>query len=293
MVALFGVLLASLPGGPPLWPFLVGAVAGLGFFWLFARTLWRGVRPRYATGMSLEVDRQELRRGDRVGAAAEGEGELEVGLVCTQSFDVWRRISDDSPSRVTNSASVWQQWVPRPTARWVSASSSRCRPTARTPTRATASRSAGRSSCDASARSASRSPCRVGGAVRLRVEVDGEPLAPGAAVSGRVVVEDGGRARSLSVRLAFVERTADFDTVARDAGTQVARRGRPGRRDRRRVPAAPPRRRRCRRSTPPTRRIGWEVRARVDRAGPDPTADQPVELLQGYTAPDRERWPSG
>jgi hypothetical protein len=116
MVVLFGVLLASLPGGPPLWPFLVGAVAVLAFFWFFARTMWRGLRPRYATGMSVEVARQELRRGDRVAATASGEGELEVGLLCTQSFDVWRRISDSSPSRVTNTASVWQQWIPAPHA---------------------------------------------------------------------------------------------------------------------------------------------------------------------------------
>ena len=61
--------------------------------------------------------------------------------------------------------------------------------------------------------------------MRLRVDLDGEPLAPGAAVSGRVVVEDGGRARSLSVRLAFVERTEDFEKVARDAGSQVLAEG--------------------------------------------------------------------
>jgi hypothetical protein len=114
VVALFGVLLASLPDGPPLWPFLVGAVAVLAFFWLFARTLLRGSRLRYAGGMRVEVDRQELRRGDRVGATASGEGDLEVGLVCTQSFDVWRRITSDSPSRGTSSASVWQQWTPAP-----------------------------------------------------------------------------------------------------------------------------------------------------------------------------------
>ena len=116
IVALFGVLLASLPDGPPLWPFLVGAVAVLAFFWLFARTHVARRPAALRGGMRVEVDRQELRRGDRVGATAstEGEGELEVGLVCTQSFDVWRRISDDSRSRVTNSASVWQQWVPAP-----------------------------------------------------------------------------------------------------------------------------------------------------------------------------------
>jgi hypothetical protein len=116
MVAGFGLLLGSLPDGPPSWPFLVGAVAVLAFFWLFARTMWRGTRPRYAAGMELAVERQELRRGDLVGAMASGEGELEVGLLCTQAFDVWRRIGDDSRSRVTDHASIWQQWVPVPHA---------------------------------------------------------------------------------------------------------------------------------------------------------------------------------
>jgi hypothetical protein len=127
--------------------------------------------------------------------------------------------------------------------------------------------------------------------VRLRVEVDGEPLAPGAPVNGRVLVDEGGRARSLSVRLAFVERTESFEKVVREAGAQVLREG-----DladdsvafQLRLPedAAP---------QIATRhgRIGWELRARVDRAGPDPTVDRPIELLRGYTAPDRERWPSG
>ena len=61
--------------------------------------------------------------------------------------------------------------------------------------------------------------------MRLRVEVDHEPLTVGAAVAGRVVVEDGGRARSLSVRLAFVERTEDLHTVARVAGEQTVAEG--------------------------------------------------------------------
>jgi hypothetical protein len=128
--------------------------------------------------------------------------------------------------------------------------------------------------------------------VRLRVDVDGEPLAPGAAVRGRVVVEEGGRARSLSVRLAFVERTESFERVARDAGTLVVAEG-----DladgavlafELRLPddAAPD-------IATPHGRIGWELRARADRAGPDPSVDRPIELLRSYTAPDRERWPSG
>jgi hypothetical protein len=114
MVAGFGLLLGSLPGGPPSWPFFVGAVAVLAFFRLFARTMWRGTRPRYAADLELQVERQELRRGDPVAAIATGKGELEVGLVCTQSYDLWRRIANDSRSRVTDSASVWQEWVPAP-----------------------------------------------------------------------------------------------------------------------------------------------------------------------------------
>ena len=128
--------------------------------------------------------------------------------------------------------------------------------------------------------------------MRLRVEVDGEPLAAGATVSGRVVVEGGGGARTLSVRLAFVERTPDFHKVARDAGTQILTEGDLA--DGAEFPfqfaladdALP-------QVVTAHASIGWEVGARVDRAGPDPTADRPVEMLQGYTAPDRERWPSG
>ena len=114
LVAGFGLLLGSLPGGPPSWPFFVGAVAVLAFCWLFARTMWRGARPRHATGLELQVERQELRRGDLVAAIATGEGELEVGLVCTQSYDVWRRVGNDSRSRVTERALVWQQRAPAP-----------------------------------------------------------------------------------------------------------------------------------------------------------------------------------
>jgi hypothetical protein len=128
--------------------------------------------------------------------------------------------------------------------------------------------------------------------VRVRVDVDGEPLAPGTAVSGRIVVEEGGSARSLSVRLAFVERTESFEKVARDAGTLVVAEGALAHGAdlafSLRLPedALP---------NIATRhgRIGWELRARVDRAGPDPSVDRPIELLRSYTAPDRERWPSG
>jgi hypothetical protein len=119
----------------------------------------------------------------------------------------------------------------------------------------------------------------------VRVEVDDEPLVPGAAVSGRVLVEDGGRARSVSVRLAFVERTESFEKVARDAGTLVVAEG-----DLAHGASLAFSLRLPEDALPniATRhgRIGWELRARVDRPGPDPTVDRPIELLRSYTAPD-------
>ena len=95
------------------------------------------------------------------------------------------------------------------------------------------------------------------------------------------------------MRLAFVERTESFEKVAREAGTQVVAEGDL-------ADSAVAHRSRCASPTTPSPniatphgRIGWELRARVDRAGPDPTVDRPIELLRSYTAPDRERWPSG
>jgi hypothetical protein len=112
----FGLLLGSVPGGPPVWPFFVVAAGVLVVFWALARGVWRGGHPRYARDIGVDVDRQEVRRGDRVGATVSGEGELEVGLVCTQRYDVLRRVGSESRSRVTETASVWRAWAPAPHA---------------------------------------------------------------------------------------------------------------------------------------------------------------------------------
>ena len=96
------------------------------------------------------------------------------------------------------------------------------------------------------------------------------------------------------MRLAFVERTESFEKVARDAGTQVVAEGDLADGAVARLLAARCPTTRSPNIATPHGRIGWELRARVDRAGPDPTVDRPIELLRSYTAPiDRERWPSG
>jgi hypothetical protein len=112
----FGVLVGSLPDGPPSWPFFVAAAGALVVFWAVARGLWRGGHPRFARDLEVLVDRQEVRRGERIGAVASGEGDLEVGLVCTERYDILRHVGSDSRSRVTDMAVACQTWVPAPHA---------------------------------------------------------------------------------------------------------------------------------------------------------------------------------
>jgi hypothetical protein len=45
--------------------------------------------------------------------------------------------------------------------------------------------------------------------VKLRIQVDSEPVAPGDELTGRVVALEGGRARSLTLGIGFVEQSPD------------------------------------------------------------------------------------
>ena len=271
IVAGFGLLLGSLPAGrrrgrSSSAPWRCSPSSGSSRARCGAARA-RATRPASSCGSSARSCAAAT--ASRRGARLAGEGELEVGLVCTQSFDVWRRIGDDSRSRVTDKASSGSSGCRRRTPRSAGASSSRCRPRARTPTRATASRWLGGRRAPRRREARGRARAAVGGAVRLRVEVDGEPLAPGAAVSGRVVVEEGGGARSLSVRLAFVERTAELREGRARRRQPGPRRGRSRRRRRIRLPARAPRGRPgAGRHRARAHRLGGRRPRRSRRAGP-------------------------
>jgi hypothetical protein len=113
----FGALVATLPAGPAVWPFVLAAVVVLALFWGLALVLWRAGHPRWARGLEVAVERDVVRRGGRVGAIATGDGAIEVGLVCVERYDVWREgAGDDSRSRSTASAVVWESWAAAPHA---------------------------------------------------------------------------------------------------------------------------------------------------------------------------------
>jgi hypothetical protein len=54
---------------------------------------------------------------------------------------------------------------------------------------------------------------------RLQLRLDRDRFAPGDAVTGTVVVTEGGRSRSLEIVLAYVEQTKDYREVARSIST--------------------------------------------------------------------------
>jgi hypothetical protein len=117
--------------------------------------------------------------------------------------------------------------------------------------------------------------------VRLRLERSAPgPVAPGGALAGHVVVEEGGSTRTLTVRLAFVERAADYTEVARIAGQATLAEG-----DLADGFSAP-----FSLTLPPDAlpavacdrgSLGWELSAQLDRFGPDVHDRQPVDVQRG------------
>ncbi len=117
--------------------------------------------------------------------------------------------------------------------------------------------------------------------MKLQVQLDtAGPVAPGATVNGHVVVTEGGGARTLTVRLSFVEQTADYKEVARVAGEARVAEGNlaegftapfslP-------LPADALPGVAC-----PEGTVGWEVSAQVDRRGLDVHAQQRVDVQPG------------
>jgi hypothetical protein len=112
--------------------------------------------------------------------------------------------------------------------------------------------------------------------VKLELVLDGERVAPGGEVTGHVLVREGGEARSLGLRVAFVERSPGFRVAAFEQRA-VLREGDLATGDT--IPVrvglpdtAPPtvKGRRC--------ELLWEIEAIADRSGPDAAVRQTFEV---------------
>ncbi len=77
-------------------------------------------RPKRAVGFEVSASPVELRRGDtvtadlRINDAGKLDGELEVGLVCTEYYDVKREVATQdgtSTQRVTQSVTAHERWT--------------------------------------------------------------------------------------------------------------------------------------------------------------------------------------
>lgn len=113
--------------------------------------------------------------------------------------------------------------------------------------------------------------------MKLAIELETtEPVRPGAVLTGSVCVRDSGATvRSLRLRLAYVERTADYDEVLLHAGELA-----PGRRVAFSVQlpadAAPSV------EAPPNASLAWELRAWADVFGPDPSTVRLIRVVTRF-----------
>jgi len=76
-----------------------------------------GLRRKLTKGLEVRVEHPAARRGDALQAVVvitdpEGLGDLEVGIVCTESYDEVVNDSDGGTSRTTSTAIEHEAWQP-------------------------------------------------------------------------------------------------------------------------------------------------------------------------------------
>jgi hypothetical protein len=98
-----------------------GVFGGMALFMLLLAWFIAGrTRPKRAVGFEVSASPVELRRGDTVGAQLriddpqKVDGDLRVGLICTEYYDVKREVvtqDGTSTQRVTHSVTAHEEWT--------------------------------------------------------------------------------------------------------------------------------------------------------------------------------------
>ncbi len=112
LLAFLALVAGSAGVGPS--PALLAGLAAGALLCGGAYVLLRGRLSRTDRSLAVTVSPQHARRGEtlRAALAAGGDGaEIELGLVCRIVYDIESR-ADDSPQRVTKTATVLEHWAP-------------------------------------------------------------------------------------------------------------------------------------------------------------------------------------
>jgi hypothetical protein len=185
------------------------------------------LRRRMTRGLRVSTGAREVRRGEEVEAlvaisSSRGLGNLQVGVVCTESYDYMSMSTDRTacPRLLVRPPrpSLTRRGSPSTIARVYKTCACRFPRTRRSRTRATAFHSGGRSwHADASGVDLTR-----GRRKRSPFSLEPSPSAPtrrhqytpGDTVKGTILVLEGGGSRSLEALLEYKEETADYLEVA-------------------------------------------------------------------------------